>query len=119
MSVGSTDEASDWVDAATPLAASHSDVVTMLEWNDRALDAATDASLTGTEQMRNEDTIAQNPFYDDDGNPVTPELMMNRAPGGYMEAIGTQLWVGDGHGSQEEWAEKTLGEKCRFIQDYT
>jgi hypothetical protein len=69
------------------------------------------------ELVRNEE-IPDDPYYDDDGNPVTPGAPEEIGLGGLLGLIGRGIYVSGSYGTAEDWENMTVAERANWIDDY-
>ncbi len=62
--------------------------------------------------------IPADPYFDDDGDPTTPEMMVEEGLAAYLRQVGANLFVTEGGGSAEDWEAKSLAQKCQWICEY-
>lgn len=62
--------------------------------------------------------IPDDPYFDDDGDPSTPEMMMEHGVAYYVHQVGANLYVTEGGGEIAVWEAMTLAQKCQWICNY-
>lgn len=75
------------------------------------------ANFSPAERLYNPELPAD-PFYDDDGDPLTSEMRGEIGAAGFLESVGRLLYITEGYGTAAEWEALSFAEKAQWVQDY-